>query len=1304
LADFDLSMAITAEGGDEAAAEIGKAEAAGEGLVENQRELEAQSRKTGQSAAEMAKQFKTNADAMNAVTRATNPVVGSQRALDQAMRKVERAYLDGKVSAELFAKAQEVASRASFATATSARQAQAGTRQLGLQFNDLGTQIAAGISPMTAFIQQSGQVGYAMSQMGGTAGKVGSFLAGGWGALILVGASVLANFISKLTDAKKKTEELGDAQKIHAMTVDELTKAIDANVQALEKSNRTASESLQHELDLAAAHRRRAADLRQETVDLLNNAVAEERAANARRLSAIGPGQTEMAQGQQFAAQSQINVLQAELTKANLALNKANQEVVLAAVPIARANAKAATDKSAKITQDYEKAVTAATKEFTDHGHDINKLNTALQAAERAQTEANKKLQESNRKPRTVSLGDQVTATTGRGIFEAAAGHLGQNERTPTLQSFLSGQHIDPEKEAWCAAFVNAVLGSQGIKGSGSNLARSFLGYGSATNTPEKGDIVVLKSKASASGTHVGIFDSAAGGRVNVLGGNQGGGRVKVSSFAQSDVLGFRRAPTASDSFAEEEKLAKKASDDAEKLAEFGKRAAEQIGALGNKALSGGTLQQATQQAHQLDVIMQEVEKNKPKNLDELRASAAAARKEIKDGILQPFNDYIAAQKQSLQVDQLRAAGLTAEADTLQEVYRQEKAIGEDLLPEQVRQIYEGVKAREALAKVTKEDLKTQQEYLKDIGEYKDVFRTLFSGKKSDVLAFPKKLLETVQGQASDKLFDQVFGGVFKKLEDDATGANKVKAANVKLANSGDHAADAVLKLARAAETAAGAVAGQTPDSQAGQIADGIANSPVGESLDKLTNKGVAIKPSSLAGLGDIFKSLFSEKGAILGGNILESMFGGVGQQKGKVTGGGISDILGSLGQTAAQFMPQLGVAMGVTSAISKVLKLPNFAGGSFGIVGNLIAKLAGFGKRVVPKGGVSLGDVYGTPTQGGDSNLSSQFVGVGSNIQSSLQNIAQQLGGAIGAFQVAIGTFDGDIRVNTDGKVAGKSLNRKTPGTTDFNQDMEAAVRFAIMDAIKDGAITGLSAAVQKAIQSNPDLDRALQEALKVQNLESLLKGVGGTLDQAFRSFEVQAKDRVRIAKTYGLDLVKTEELNAKERVKVFDDVLQSRIGDLKGLLDSMKFGDLAEGTLADQRKALLAQISTVRAQADQGVDGAASQLAGLESSLLGKSRAGFGTAGPEYAADRAAAEADAQRIIAEETARAREAQQQAIDSLNAATTQNNLTNETNGLIAVSNNYLGTIAGALTAGAAVGGGGSQAGGADRYTRLTARV
>jgi hypothetical protein len=91
------------------------------------------------------------------------------------------------------------------------RQNRQGTQQLGMQINDFATSVSSGSSVTQAFTQQLGQVGFAMSQMGGTAGKIGAFLAGPWGALILIGAMAITPLIEKLFQSKKAAEDAAEA-------------------------------------------------------------------------------------------------------------------------------------------------------------------------------------------------------------------------------------------------------------------------------------------------------------------------------------------------------------------------------------------------------------------------------------------------------------------------------------------------------------------------------------------------------------------------------------------------------------------------------------------------------------------------------------------------------------------------------------------------------------------------------------------------------------------------------------------------------------------------------------------------------------------------------------------------------------------------------------------------------------------------------------------------------------------------------------------------------------------------------------
>lgn len=168
----------------------------------------------------------------------------------------------------------------------------------------------------------------------------------------------------------------------------------------------------------------------------------------------------------------------------------------------------------------------------------------------------------------------EAASDTGKLLLQTAQKFDGFNENNPaqrdTLTDFFKqakgGASVDPKITAWCAAFVNAVLATNGMPGTGALNARSFLNYGSETSDPKPGDVVVLKRGKDDKQGHVGFFMGFTGnGGVNVLGGNQDGAQaVSTSQFKKEDILGFRRPPSAADV---EKDRAKNAKDTADSLA-----------------------------------------------------------------------------------------------------------------------------------------------------------------------------------------------------------------------------------------------------------------------------------------------------------------------------------------------------------------------------------------------------------------------------------------------------------------------------------------------------------------------------------------------------------------------------------------------------------------------------------------------------------------------------------------------------------------------------------------------------------------
>lgn len=160
-------------------------------------------------------------------------LINSVGALDAEMKKL-RAATAG-MSGGFNQAAQAIRGNTNILDAQSKalRNSRQGMQQVGMQVNDFVTSVSTGASFTQAFNQQIGQVGYAMSMMGGVAGRIGSFLAGPWSIAVIGASMVLGPLIEGLFNAgeeadkaAKKTEEYTEvsyAQKLASMSLIQVT-------------------------------------------------------------------------------------------------------------------------------------------------------------------------------------------------------------------------------------------------------------------------------------------------------------------------------------------------------------------------------------------------------------------------------------------------------------------------------------------------------------------------------------------------------------------------------------------------------------------------------------------------------------------------------------------------------------------------------------------------------------------------------------------------------------------------------------------------------------------------------------------------------------------------------------------------------------------------------------------------------------------------------------------------------------------------------------------------------------------------
>jgi hypothetical protein len=196
-----------------------------------------------------------------------------------------------------------------------------------------------------------------------------------------------------------------------------------------------------------------------------------------------------------------------------------------------------------------------------------------------------------------------------------------------------------------------------------------------------------------------------------------------------------------------------------------------------------------------------------------------------------------------------------------------------------------------------------------------------------------------------------------------------------------------------------------------------------------------------------------------------------------------------------------------------------------------------------------------------------------------SLNQIAEALGGSVGAFgNITVGQRHGDWRVNA----TGTSLKIKK-GATEFDDDAEGAIAYAIQIAIQRGAINGIRASTQKLLQASGDLQTKLSKALSFEGvfdeLEQRLNPTGYALEKLSKEFDSLRKIFDEAGAT-AEEYAKLEQLFALKRQDAMEDASSA----LKDFLKSMNMGSSSPLSLRSQEASAKALLDPFLAQINAG------------------------------------------------------------------------------------------------------------------------
>jgi hypothetical protein len=654
-------------------------------------------------------------------------------------------------------------------------------------------------------------------------------------------------------------------------------------------------------------------------------------------------------------------------------------------------------------------------------------------------------------------------------------------------------------------------------------------------------------------------------------------------------------------------------------------------------------VQKANASLIELRSIQQDIERRaeakggKLINVAALEAQIDTVRAAIEGNLNKPLNDYLQKADEGAQVDKLLANGRDDEAAALKVIYSLQDKMN-PLTTEQTEKVLQTVAAQRQHSMVLRDQRALLQANVQAASSMRSSLNETVADAMKGRFSFDKILSSVGNSYVnvmSGRIVESMFGDSLRAFEDEAT--RNFRAAT-------DTTATQIARL--------GDAVAQTTDKFTG-VAGGAGSSEL-SSLDQffalVKNKaavddGITVtanKASSVAGvaspmlgqLSSVFKGMtgFSLPSTLLNGmkpvfsrlekvlpDALQGAFTGSAASK-LILGSGGNSIGAGIGGAIGETMGKKFLTAGLSTLTKGLGDLGQLAGPLGGIVGGLLGGALGNLFQTTKAGTTVLSGSGKASTSASSADVAAGLSNMGNSIQSALAAVASKFATTVGDFSVSIGQYKDYFRVSASGSSSvGDKYYPNNAGSDILydGTDQSTAVLIAIQNAISDGAIKGLSSAVQKALSSSTNIENAVAEALKVQETELAIGGIGATMAKSFREAETTAAERLRIARQYGFDIAAVEKVNAEARIKLQNQLLKDQVGSLQQLVDEMVSGSLFEGSAVDQRTAILAKIDAAKADVTAGKEGASDTLAQLLEKLNTISKDAFGSTGA-YAADR--------------------------------------------------------------------------------------
>lgn len=1036
-----------------------------------------------------------------------DPAWGSLQKYRDQVRLLQQALREGALTHKQFVAEMRTAvtsyqkSGAAIRSMTDGQRA--GFQQLSMNLSDVTTMYMLGARPAQIFASQIGQITQAVQLAAGGTSKFAAFLAGPWGLAIAGAVMILGPFVAKLFESGDAADDAGKAYESMASKLDMQKHSVDEVTKALREYNAEQEKSRQITLDAAAATAKKIAENIKEAISIRQTIKAMLDQEGNRALIAL-----QASGGNILAApylyQQQQSQLQGKIAEQDKLLKELTEGAKNSVIDIA--------DELAKINTDPRYAIEDRFVRLRNEAKESIKDVTVLTA----------RLSDLNRQEKSAL--DALTKT--KGISNSTASDLGTMKAL--LRELIPGVRITSDTGG------RHVAGSDHYKG----RALDFVPAGGMGQYSKAEMLKILEDAG------VNIRRNASGVKQFFGPGDKG----------HSDHFHLAWDGSAPDP----DKVIAAAKKAQEALRDMGERSAESIQRISERFDEQPKLiDQVEQATRDLDKIMGALAEKRPPGFEQMIEDAKRAKEVVADAINRPFREYLRDQERSAEVQSLILAGREDEAQALQTIYHLQDQVGQ-VTKEQREAILANVAAERQINELLAQRQAIVGAYLDSISTLRSDLEALLSGNLSGK-GFLKNLKANYQQLQGKLLTEQMFGPMLRALEDQIRKSTGIQSsldvmtggmekagagatdlatafANARATITGGSAGamagaavsdpewdsflrdfDAIMspmgpdgeivvnaaKTAAATKRAAEGVAGLKPSEYADMMA-GIVTAPLAAELQKLginlsgTLSGIVsgytqggVPGAVVNGLRGFMKDY---GGDIFGAKLGEGIMAGLDKAMGGIqTGTMAAGLMKSLGLKTSTTGAQVGGAIGSFIPIPGGDIIGSILGG---IVGGLLKKTKWARADV---SGISDAD---TRYRSNSGKYESVVNDAAKGVIDGLKSIAEQLGGVAGEFgSIAIGVRDGKWRVNT----TGTSL-KTGKGAIDFGEDSAAAIAYAIQQAVKQGAISGINQSVLNLLQASGDFETQLSKAAELQNIFSEIaqsaNPMGYELEQLAKKF----------------------------------------------------------------------------------------------------------------------------------------------------------------------------------------------------------